>query len=110
MKNNQKEYKMDYTEVDLSKLSAKDLDELSIKAKRLAAHLRAEEPSYDLAIEAGIRNTGYSTVRWGWVSSYSGRVEITMDNGKRWRALGYGPRGNAETVSAQGGIKFEPIE
>ena len=97
-------------EINLAGLSSVELEKLAKKAAKLAADLRAEEPSYSLALEAGIEDRSYSTVRYGRISRYSGEAEITMDDGSRWKAIGHGPRGTAEFVSREGYIEFLKIE
>ncbi len=96
--------------INLSGLSAHELERLAKRAADLAKDLRAEEPSYKLALENGVRDRGYSTVRYGRISSYSGEAEIQMANGTRWKATGHGPRGTAEHVSREGFIEFVKIE
>jgi hypothetical protein len=94
---------------DLSGLSADALDQLAKKAKALADDLRKAEPSDELALENGITNCGYSTVRWGWVSSFRGEAIVEMTDGRRWKCVGHGPRGDAEFVSRQGWIEKIPL-
>lgn len=95
--------------INLSGLSADALTKLAERAQTLAADLRKEQPSYELAIEAGVKDKGYNTVRCGWVSSYSGEAVIEMANGKKWKAVGHGPRGDASWVSKDGYIEFIPL-
>ena len=94
---------------DLRGMSAAALEELAKRAAALAADLRKEEPTYELALENGIEDRGYSTVRWGFVPSFAGTAEITMADGRRWRAIGHGPEGTAEYVSRRGWIEFVPV-
>ncbi len=96
--------------VSLAGLSASRLEALAEKANALASDLRKSEPSYDLAMTAGILDKGYKTVRWGHVASYSGEAEIVMEDGRRWKAIGHGSRGDAEYVSRQGYIEFIPLD
>jgi hypothetical protein len=63
------------------------------------------KPSYSDAIGRGIEDRSYRTVRWGTVPSYSGTAIITVD-GRKWRAIGYGPKGSPERVSRNGYIAF----
>ena len=95
--------------MDLSKKSAEQLNTLAKRATSLAQDLQKREPSYELAIENGIRDKSYSTVRYGRVPSYAGEVEITMSDGSRWRAIGHGPTGNAHVVTRDGYIEFIPL-
>ena len=95
--------------INLSGLSADALQALAKRASELAADLRAEQPSYELAIEAGGKDNGYDTVRCGWVNSYRGEAVIEMSNGKKWRCVGHGPRGDASWVSKDGYIEFIPM-
>lgn len=94
---------------DLSNMSAEALEELSKRAASLAADLRKEQPSYTVAIEHGILDRGYDTVRYGFVPSFGGEAIITMADGRRWKAIGHRPRGSAEHVSRNGWIEFVPL-
>ncbi len=94
--------------INLNGLSASALRTLARRAERLAKDLEAEQPSYALAIEAGISDDGYSTVRWGFVPSYSGATTVTMADGTAWRCVGRPPRGNAECVTKNGFIEMIP--
>ena len=96
-------------DIETVAFSADALEEYSEKAAALAADLRKAEPSYDLALAAGVSNRSYHTVRWGMVSSYDGEAIIEMADGRRWKAVGHGPQGSAEHVSKQGWIEFIPI-
>ena len=91
---------------NLTGMSAEGLESLSKKAARLAAQLREKEPSAALAVAAGIKDRGYNTPANGYISSYSGEVEITMDYGSRWRAVGHGPRGRGGVLYSHGHIEF----
>lgn len=95
--------------MNLSGMSASALESLAKRATALAEDLRKDEPSYDLAIANGVRDEGYSTVRYGRVPSYSGEALITMEDGRQWRAVGHGPSGTAEHVSMDGWIEFIPV-
>lgn len=95
--------------VNLSGMSAVQLDTLAAKAKSLAADLRKSQPTYDLALAAGVRDNSYGTVRWGRVASYSGEAVVTLEDGSRWRCVGRRPKGDAETVERQGYIEFIPL-
>lgn len=93
----------------LTGMSANKLERISQKAADLAADLRKTEPSYRLALAAGVCDVSYRTVRWGVVASYSGEVIITMEDGSTWRAVGHGSTGTAEYVDKQGYIEFIPL-
>lgn len=54
--------------MNLSGMSASALESLAKRATALAEDLRKDESSYDLAIANGVRDEGYSTVRYGRVS------------------------------------------
>ena len=95
---------------DLKGLSADALECLARHATALAKDLRREEPTIRLALEAGIVDSSYHTVRYGMVAEYRGTVEITLANGKRWRAIGHGPMGTAAHVSKEGWIEFIPLD
>ena len=96
--------------MNLNNMSADELADLAKEANQLAADLRKAQPTYELALAAGIRDRSYQTVRNGEVASYSGEAIITMDDGRRWRATGHGPSGDAYTVTHQGGISFTPLD
>jgi hypothetical protein len=80
----------------LKGMSKEALRSLAKRALLLADDLEREEPSYALAIENGVDECG--------------SCEITMDNGKKWKAVGHGPRGDAYYVSSEGYIEFIPLE
>lgn len=98
------------TDFNFKGLSADQLQAIAKKATELAADLRKKEPTYELALAAGVRDTGYDTVRFGWVESYAGEAEVKMADGSRWRCVGHRPRGSAEWVSRGGFIEFIPID
>lgn len=75
-----------------------------------AKDLRAEAPSYELAIQAGVKDKSYSTVRYGRVASYAGTAVVKMANGDQWVCTGHGPTGDAATVSREGYISFRKQE
>lgn len=95
--------------MNLVNMSVVQLEQLAVKAKRLADDLRKDQPSYELAMEAGIRDESYQTVRFGTVAKYSGDVIVTMADGKTWRCVGRGPTGGADWISKQGYIEFFPL-
>lgn len=99
---------MNKGEIMLKNMSSKELIKLSKKAMNLAKDLEKDEPSYQLAIEHGIVDEGYNTTANGWVNSYSGMAEITMENGKRWKALGRRCGGDAY-YAIDGYIEFIPL-
>lgn len=96
--------------IDLKNMSVQQLESLSHAASKLANDLRKQEPSYDLALLNGVRDKSYPTVANGYVSKYSGEALITMADGRKWRAVGHGPAGDAYTVTRQGFIEFIPID
>ena len=89
-------------------LSANALDCLARRAASLAADLRQQQPSYELALLGGVCDASYSTVRHGLVPSYSGTAVIEMADGTKWLAVGHGPEGTASYVSKDGYIEFIP--
>ena len=72
--------------INLSGMSANALTKLAERASALAKDLRKEQPSYELALEAGVKDKSYLTVREGLVNSYSGEAVVTMADGRRWVA------------------------
>ncbi|NBV54732.1 MAG: hypothetical protein EBR79_03360 [Proteobacteria bacterium] len=96
--------------ISLNGLSATALETLARRAIDLANDLRKEEPSYRLALEAGVEDHSYSTVRNGRVSYYAGEAIVTMANGKKWRCVGHRSRGDAYSVYRQGYIEFIPLD
>ena len=95
--------------INLSGLSAVALQALAERAQTLAADLRKGEPSYELALENGVEDRSYNTVRYGLVGSYRGEAVVTMADGQRWRCVGRGPRGDASHISRDGYIEFIPL-
>lgn len=85
--------------------SPSELREIAEKAIKMANDLEQEAPSNLLAIEAGISDNSYKTVRWGWIPSYSGTAIVTMANGTKWKCIGHKPRGCASYVSKNGYIE-----
>ena len=96
--------------IDINHLSTTELDALAARCTARAKALRADAPGYTLALQAGIRDKSYTTPRHGRVDHYEGTAIITMANGDRWEATGYGPRGNAHVVTSDGGISFRKLE
>lgn len=96
--------------ININHLSTTELDALAARCAARAKALRADAPSYALALQSGIRDKSYSTPRHGRVDHYEGTAIITMANGDRWEATGYGPRGDAYTVTKDGGISFRKLE
>lgn len=92
--------------INLYGLSSQQLFKLSKEATELAKALQAEEPSYKLALAAGISDDSYNTQRCGWVPSYSGKATITMENGDVWLAIGHKQQGNASCIFRDGYIEF----
>jgi len=94
---------------ELSEMTIRELETLAKQAAYIARELEKEAPSYDLALEYGIVENSYKTVRCGMVSSYSGKVEIAMGNGSKWIATGHSPRGGSDYVESDGYIDFKKI-
>jgi len=90
-------------------MSAEQLEHLAAQAAKLAKDLRGQEPTYTLALEAGVVDKSYRTVRYGMVPDYRGEAIITMADGTTWKAVGHGPTGTAEFVAKEGYIEFIPL-
>ena len=93
----------------LKEMSSSELRKLAKKANDMARDLEKEEPSYELAIEHGVRDISYNTVRYGEVASFAGEAFIHMDDGVTWQAIGHRPSGNAHVVTQRGYIEFIPF-
>lgn len=93
-------------DIDLYSFSVPELRMLARKCERAATELESGQPSHEMALAKGIHDCGYNTVRYGWVSSFKGNVDLTMPDGSVWRAIGHGPTGTAEYVSRSGWIEF----
>ena len=89
-----------------SESNSRCLRDIAVMAEKLAADLEKIEPTYELAMAAGIEDCGYDTVRHGWVSKYRGEAIVTMADGRKWKAVGYGPTGGPDWIGKQGGITF----
>lgn len=96
-------------EINLSGMSADALTKLAERASALAADLRKQQPSYELALEAGVKDTGYPTVANGYVNRYEGEALVEMANGKKWKCVGHRPKGSPSHISKQGYIEFIPL-
>ena len=96
--------------INLSGLSAVALQALAERASALAEDLRKQQPSYELALEAGVEDRSYRTVQYGLVNSYRGEAIVTMADGSRWRCVGHGPLGDASHISRYGFIEFVPLD
>ncbi len=63
-----------------------------------------------LAIQAGIQDLSYQTVRYGLVASFRGEVKFCLQIPGIWpvwvKAEGYEPSGDAQFLECDGGIKF----
>lgn len=90
----------------LKNKSSEELNAISIKAKKLAKELKKEQPSYNLALQNGVKDHSYNTTANGMIESYSGSAIIVMSNGQKWEAIGHGPKGNAYYVDREGYIEF----
>ena len=65
----------------------------------------------EIALAAGVRDVSYSTVRYGWVKSYSGQATVTLlEDNKTYRAIGHRSTGAPEGPVKDGFIEFMPIE
>ena len=93
----------------MSGLSWVALTELAERSTTLAADLKAKEPSYALALEAGVEDRGYETVRFGYVASYRGEATVTMADGSRWKCVGHKPTGGPDWIGREGYIEFVPL-
>ena len=90
----------------------------SVSARRSARKARTAvlreygydtEKVRDAAIESGIvKETSYSTVRCGYIYSYSGHGCIEVD-GKQFEVTGRRPSGSASHVSRMGYIEIIPV-
>ena len=94
----------------LKGLSSQELRALAKRAIKLAEDLKATRPSKEMALEFGIRDLSYNTQSNGYVSSYAGETIIKMADGKRWRAVGHPPDGDAYSIYRQGYIEFFPLD
>jgi hypothetical protein len=97
-------------EINLNGMSRIALLELAAKATALANDLRKEEPSYQLALAAGVEDRSYNTVRHGLVSCYTGEGFVRMDNGALWKCIGHGTKGRNGELHSEGYIEFFKIE
>lgn len=95
------------TIMDLSGKSYQELKAIAKKAAELAEALKQKHPSYNLAIENGVRDVGYNTTANGYINSYTGEAVIKMDNGDKWKAIGHKSTGNAYYAD-DGYIEFIP--
>jgi len=72
-----------------------------------------KEPTILMALAAGIKDESYRTVWCELILRYSGEAVITMDNGRKWKAIGHGngPRGGLPGgASKPGWIEFIPMD
>ena len=90
----------------MTMVSATRAEALAIEMTALARDLRANEPTVALALRAGVKDISYDTVANGWVLRYEGEAVVTLDNGRSYRCVGYGPRGDAHSIYRQGFIEF----
>lgn len=96
--------------MNLSGMSSYQLEKLAKKASLLAGDLKKEEPTYNVALENGVEDCSYRTVRWGEISSYSGEATVTLENGTKWKCVGHKPQGNTHVVTREGFIEFIKLE
>lgn len=94
----------------LKGLSSVELQQLAKEATKLASDLQKEEPTYKLALLAGVEDHSYNTVRYGDVASYSGEAVVEMANGKKFKAVGHAPQGGADYITRRGYIEFIPLD
>ncbi len=94
---------------DLTKMSASALKDLARRASVLAEDMKKSQPSYRMAIEAGVRDKSYNTPANGYVNSYAGEAVVEMADGSRWRCVGHRPKGSAFCVTRRGFIEFIPL-
>lgn len=100
---------------------AAKLDKSADNLRKLADHylIRSNElldrhPSYQLALENGVKDVSYKTFRngvevTGTISSFSGSANITMPNGDQWNAIGHSYEGTPLSIEKQGYIEFFPL-
>jgi hypothetical protein len=88
--------------------SSLELAAIAKQANELASMLKQVEPSYELALLNGVKDTSYNTVRFGLVDSFSGEATVTMDNGNVFKCIGHGTQGGPGYISKQGYIEFIP--
>ena len=96
--------------INLKNMSCHELEALSKRAANLAKDLRGNQPSDELALEAGVEDVSYTTVRHGLIPSFRGIAELIMSDGRRWKCIGHGPSGTAQFVSKNGFIEFIPMD
>ena len=87
-------------------VSATRAEALAVGMTELARDLRANEPSVALALRAGVKDKSYDTVANGWVLRYEGEAVVKLANGREYRCVGHGPRGDAHSIYRQGFIEF----
>ena len=62
-----------------------------------------------LALATGqLKDCSYTTPSWGRIESWRGQV-IVAHNSRTYLVKGYGPQGNAEMVTRDGGIRITEI-
>ena len=96
--------------MELKGMSVEQLRALAKRANRLAEDLEASQPSIALALEHGVEDVSYNTVRWGMTASYRGEAIIEMSDGSTWRAVGRRPTGCAEWVDRRGFVEFFKLD
>jgi len=94
--------------INLSRISSVELRKLAKKAISLANEQEQSNPSYKIALEAGIVDISYINNTNKTIASYTGEVEITMENGSKWKAIGHKPEGNS-FIENEGFIEFIPL-
>jgi hypothetical protein len=61
------------------------------------------------ALENGVVDKSYDTVRYGRVNSYQGEAIVTDANGKQYKAIGHKVRGSAGDIYSYGSIEIIPL-
>ena len=70
----------------------------------------AEQRVITLALQNGLVNNGYDTVANGWVDSYKGEANYSDPITEiAYKAVGFGPQGNAYSIFKEGGFTLQPI-
>lgn len=94
---------------ELKGISSTELRMLAKQAETLAEDLEKDQPTKELALISGIEDKSYNTTANGRVASYVGEAIIVMGNGRKWKAVGHRPTGNA-FYARDGYIEFIPMD
>lgn len=100
---------MNLTSMNLTSMSIGELKLVAETATNLAKELEGHCPSIQQAILNGVRDTSYTTVRYGYVSSFAKKAFVRQANGVVWLCTGHGTSGNAEYISREGYIDFQKL-